>query len=187
IDKILNEAGISLDLRGAEQGTPFRATSGIGKLLANPNIMTKSGEEARIFIGDSIPLKIVSTSGGQTNEQVISLEGGIELKIVPYVNADNTIDLVITTSVSNFDYSVLVNGLPKINKREASTKITIKDGQTLVIGGLSREEKSKSEWKVPILGDIPILGYLFRGTKETSEQRSITIFLTAKIVDIMKE
>ncbi len=187
IDKILNEAGISLDLRGAEQGTPFRSTSGFGKLLANPNIMTKSGEEARIFIGDSIPLKIVITSDGRTNEQVINLEGGIELKIVPYVNADNTIDLVITTSVSNFDYSVLVGGLPKINKREASTKITIKDGQTLVIGGLSREEKSKSEWKVPILGDIPILGYLFRGTKETSEQRSITIFLTAKIVDIMKE
>ncbi|MFN4223278.1 MAG: type II secretion system protein GspD [Fervidobacterium nodosum] len=187
IDKILNEAGISLELRGAEQGTPFRATSGIGKLLANPNIMTKSGEEARIFIGDTIPLKIVTTNEGRTTVEIRNLEGGIELKIVPYVNADNTIDLVITTSVSNFDFSVNVDGLPKINKREASTKITIKDGQTLVIGGLSREEKSKTEWKVPILGDIPILGYLFRGTKETSEQRSITIFLTAKIVDIMKE
>jgi type II secretory pathway component GspD/PulD (secretin) len=184
IDKILNEAGISVDVRGAEAGTPLRTNVGLSKLLANPNIMTKSGEEARIFIGDSVPVKITSTSGGQTSTQITNLEGGIELKIVPYVNADNTIDLVLTTSVSNFDYSVVIDGLPKINKREASTKITIKDGQTLVIGGLSREEKSKSEWKVPILGDLPIIGILFKGTKETSEQRNITIFLTAKILEV---
>ena len=185
LDKILNEAQVSFETKSAEGLAP-KANNGLSKLLANPNIMTKSGEEARIFIGDTVPVKIATTSGGQTNVEIRNLEGGIELKIIPYVNSDNTIDLELSTSVSNFDYSIVIDGLPKINKREAKTKITIKDGQTLVIGGLAREEKSKAEWKVPILGDLPIIGMLFKGMKETVEQRNITIFLTAKIIELGK-
>ncbi len=185
LDKILNEAQFSFET-SADKVTAPRRDSGLSKLLANPNIMTKSGEEARIFIGDTVPVKIVSTVEGKTNVELRNLEGGIELKIIPYVNSDNTIDLEISTSVSNFDYSIVIDGLPKINKREAKTKITIKDGQTLVIGGLARDEKSKAEWKVPILGDLPIIGMLFKGTKETVEQRNITIFLTAKVIELGK-
>ncbi|MCX7654490.1 MAG: type II and III secretion system protein, partial [Fervidobacterium sp.] len=183
LDKILNEAQISFQTKSAEGLAP-KGNSGSGKLLANPNIMTKSGEEARIFIGDNVPVKIASGSGEQRSVEIRNLEGGIELKITPYVNSDNTIDLELTTSVNNFDYSVVIDGLPKLNKREAKTKITIKNGQTIVIGGLAREEKSKSEWKIPILGDLPIIGMLFRGMKETVEQRNITIFLTAKVIEL---
>ncbi|MEN3043058.1 MAG: type II and III secretion system protein [Fervidobacterium sp.] len=183
LDKILNEAQISFQTKSAEGLAP-KGNSGSSKLLANPNIMTKSGEEARIFIGDNVPVKITSGSGEQRNVEIRNLEGGIELKITPYVNSDNTIDLELTTSVNNFDYSVVIDGLPKLNKREAKTKITIKNGQTIVIGGLAREEKSKSEWKIPILGDLPIIGMLFRGMKETVEQRNITIFLTAKVIEL---
>ncbi|MFN6991758.1 MAG: type II secretion system protein GspD, partial [Fervidobacterium sp.] len=182
IDKILEEAQISFGTYGMEADIPSK-NNGQSKLLASPNLMTKSGEVSRIFIGDSVPVKVRTQDG----EEIRNIEGGIELKITPYVNSDGTIDLEINTSVSNFDFSVQIGGLPKINKREASTKITIKDGQTLIIGGLSREEKSMSEWKVPILGDIPIIGFLFKGYKETVEHRNITIFITAKVIEVSGE
>jgi len=71
----------------------------------------------------------------------------------------------------------------KLTRGKQTTKVTLKDGQTLVIGGLAREETSTSTWKVPILGDLPIIGNLFKGTKESTEQRNIIIFLTAKIIE----
>ncbi|SHN61220.1 type II secretion system protein GspD [Fervidobacterium gondwanense] len=181
-NKILDNAEISFETSGAEIVTP-KATSGRGKLLASPNIMAKSGDNARIFIGDSIPVKLTKRTEQGTTEEIMNLETGIELNIVPFVNPDNTIDINLKTAVGNFDYSVVIGGLPKSNKREVETKITLKDGQTLIIGGLAREEMSKSEWKIPILGDLPIIGWLFRGVKESTEQRNIVIFLTAKIVE----
>lgn len=177
-NKIVDEAQIQIKTSGSNVQIPY-GTYGTGKLLASPNIIAKSGEQARIFIGDSIPV-IVSQQGQQS---VTYLEAGIELKITPSVNLDDTIDLDLFTSVGNFDYSVVISGLPKQNKREASTKITLKDGQTLILGGLAREEISKSEWKIPILGDLPIIGWLFKGTQEKIEQRNIVIFLTAKIIE----
>ncbi|MGQ9855917.1 MAG: type II secretion system protein GspD [Fervidobacterium sp.] len=182
LNKILDNAEISFQTSGTEIITP-KASSGRGKLLASPNIMAKSGDSARIFIGDSIPVKLTKRTEQGTTEEIINLETGIELNIVPFVNPDNTIDINLKTSVGNFDYSVVIGGLPKSNKREVETKVTLKDGQTLIIGGLAREEISKSEWKIPILGDLPILGWLFRGVKESTEQRNIVIFLTAKIVE----
>jgi type II secretory pathway component GspD/PulD (secretin) len=180
-NQIIDNAEVSLNTSSVE--TPANTSKGSGKLLANPNILAKSGEEARIFIGDSIPIKVATKSGEQVTEEIKYLEAGIELKITPNINLDDTIELNLYTSVGNFDYSVVIGGLPKQNKREVGTKITLKNGQTLIIGGLAREEVSKSEWKVPILGDLPIIGWLFKGSKEKVEQRNIVIFLTAKIVE----
>jgi|GEM_PF-716711 len=180
-NQIIDNAEVSLNTSSIE--TPANTSKGSGKLLANPNILAKSGEEARIFIGDSIPIKVATKSGEQVTEEIKYLEAGIELKITPNINLDDTIELNLYTSVGNFDYSVVIGGLPKQNKREVGTKITLKNGQTLIIGGLAREEVSKSEWKVPILGDLPIIGWLFKGSKEKVEQRNIVIFLTAKIVE----
>jgi type II secretory pathway component GspD/PulD (secretin) len=177
-NKIIDEAQIQIKTSGNNVPAPY-GTSGGGKLLANPNIMAKSGEQARIFIGDSIPV-VITSEGKQTLNY---LEAGIELRITPSINLDDTIDLDLYTTVGNFDYSVVVAGFPKQNKREVQTKITLKNGQTLIIGGLAREEVSKSEWKIPILGDLPIIGWLFKGVQEKTEQRNIVIFLTAKIIE----
>ncbi|WP_448375800.1 type II secretion system protein GspD, partial [Fervidobacterium sp.] len=176
-NKIIDNAELSLNTSSLT--VPANQTRGSGKLLANPNIIAKSGEEARIFIGDSIPIRVKTQDG----EQVNYLEAGIELKITPNINLDETIDLNLYTSVGNFDYTVVIGGLPKQNKREVSTKITLTNGQTIIIGGLAREEVSKSEWKIPILGDLPIIGWLFRGEQQKTEQRNIVIFLTAKIIE----
>lgn len=177
-NKIIDEAQVQIKTSGSNVAAPY-GTSGGGKLLANPNIMAKSGEQARIFIGDSIPV-VITSEGRQTMNY---LEAGIELRITPSINLDDTIDLDLYTTVGNFDYSVVVGGFPKQNKREVQTKITLKNGQTLIIGGLAREEVSKSEWKIPILGDLPIIGWLFKGMQEKTEQRNIVIFLTAKIIE----
>ncbi|HOH53765.1 MAG TPA: type II and III secretion system protein, partial [Fervidobacterium sp.] len=183
LNSLVQNTEVSIKTTGSNVAIPS-STVGNSKLLASPNIMAKSGEDARIFIGDSIPIILTQKdSSGNTSQTLQILESGIELRITPYVNSDNTIDLDLYTSVGNFDYSVQVSGYPKTNKREATTKVTLKDGQTLVIGGLAREETSTSTWKVPILGDLPIIGNLFKGTKESTEQRNIIIFLTAKIIE----
>jgi len=183
LNSLVQNTEVSIKTTGSNIAVPS-STVGNSKLLASPNIMAKSGEDARIFIGDSIPIILTQKdSSGNTSQTLQILESGIELRITPYVNSDNTIDLDLYTSVGNFDYSVQVSGYPKTNKREATTKVTLKDGQTLVIGGLAREETSTSTWKVPILGDLPIIGNLFKGTKESTEQRNIIIFLTAKIIE----
>jgi len=183
LNSLVQNTEISIKTTGSNVAIPS-STVGNSKLLASPNIMAKSGEDARIFIGDSIPIILTQKDqSGNTTQTLQILESGIELRITPYVNSDNTIDLDLYTSVGNFDYSVQVSGYPKINKREATTKVTLKDGQTLVIGGLAREETSTSTWKVPILGDLPIIGNLFKGTKDSTEQRNIIIFLTAKIIE----
>jgi len=183
LNSLVQNTEVSIKTTGSNIAVPS-STVGNSKLLASPNIMAKSGEDARIFIGDSIPIILTQKdSNGNTSQTVQILESGIELKITPYVNSDNTIDLDLYTSVGNFDYSTQISGYPKTNKREATTKVTLKDGQTLVIGGLAREETSTSTWKVPILGDLPIIGNLFKGTKESTEQRNIIIFLTAKIIE----
>lgn len=183
LNSLVQNTEVSIKTSGSNVAIPS-STVGNSKLLASPNIMAKSGENARIFIGDSIPIVLTQKdSSGNTSQTLQILESGIELRITPYVNSDNTIDLDLYTSVGNFDYSTQVSGYPKTNKREATTKVTLKDGQTLVIGGLAREETSTSTWKVPILGDLPIIGNLFKGTKESTEQRNIIIFLTAKIIE----
>lgn len=178
--KILDNAQIGINATTGQAGS-VQATRGSTKLLASPNVVAKSGESARIFIGDSIPIVLRDAQTGQLSLQY--LEAGIELRIVPMVNPDDSIELDLYTAVGNFDFTTQVGGYPRTSKREATTKLTLKDGQTLVIGGLAREEKSQQTWKVPILGDLPIIGMLFRGTRESLETRNIVIFLTAKIIE----
>ncbi|ODN30090.1 hypothetical protein [Fervidobacterium thailandense] len=178
--RILDNAQIGINATTGQAGS-VQATQGNTKLLASPNIVAKSGESARIFIGDSIPIVLRDAQTGQLSLQY--LEAGIELRITPRVNPDDSIELDLYTAVGNFDFTTQVGGYPRTSKREATTKLTLKDGQTLVIGGLAREEKSQQTWKVPILGDLPIIGMLFRGTRESVETRNIVIFLTARIIE----
>ena len=172
-EKLL-EALTSLVIQGTMS---MNKTISLDEILASPKIVTVSGKEARILIGDRIPY-VVSTPEGP---QVMFLEPGIELKITPYVRNDGTVELSIYTKVSN--PANFVGGVPGENTREAQTNVIVKDGDTVVIGGLIREVTNVSETRFPFLSDIPIIGDLFKYKSERKEKRNLLIFITAKVVE----
>lgn len=152
------------------------------KILANPNIVAKSGEKASILIGDKIPIVLNTSENGQ---EIKYIESGVTLEIVPFINADNTIDLELNIKVSSFDWDVknqYALQLPLERTREFTSKISLKENQTLIIGGLTRDENSKAVSKIPILGDLPIIGKFFSTEKINNVKRNITILISAEVV-----
>ena len=152
-----------------------------GETLSSPHIMTLSGNAAKILVGQRVPY-IVSV--GEEQEALQFIDIGMELNITPYVRADGTIELDVSAKVSNVvSWKKGRNGedLPVESTREARTKVVIKDGETLVIGGLTTKDQSDSISKLPILGDLPFVGQLFRTVSKRDEKRELVIFITAKI------
>ena len=147
------------------------------KILAQPSMTTISGKVTRIMIGDRVPIISYDASG---NKSVTYVDAGIILEVTPIVNADGTITADIKPQVSTI--SGYKQDVPQISTREAQTIVTLKDGETLALGGLIREEDIESVTKVPILGDIPILGELFKARKTQQTQKELIILITPKIL-----
>ncbi len=154
-------------------------SNNLNNILASPRIVTSSGKEARILIGDRIPYQTVDQNG---NVSVNFLDTGIELKITPYVQNDGTIELNVFTKVSKATYYPNIS-IPGESTREAQTQVTIKNGDTLVIGGLIRETNEQTDSKIPVLGDLPFIGQLFRTKTEQKDKRELIIFITAKVIE----
>ncbi|MCE5315392.1 MAG: secretin N-terminal domain-containing protein [Armatimonadota bacterium] len=158
-----------------------------GKLLAKPNISVLDNETAEILIGEKLLFpKISSYSDNGTpiydkDEEKV----GIYLQIAPKIAGDSDIVLSLYPQVSlvsgylETDYA----SYPQISTREARTTVSVKNGSTLAIGGLIQDDEIKSSSKVPILGDLPIIGSFFRHSSTTKERTEIVIFLTPKIVE----
>ncbi|MEG6585022.1 secretin N-terminal domain-containing protein [Dendrosporobacter sp. 1207_IL3150] len=156
-------------------------TNGKANVLAKPKIMTINGKEAIINIGGEVPIPVTTTSNNTTTTSIEYKEAGIILKYTPRINADGHIIAKVHTEVSS---PVLVPELKayRFNKRSADTEVRLKDGETMVIGGLIGKDELKSMSKVPFLGDLPILGSLFRNNNNTKNESEVVIFLTAHIV-----
>lgn len=157
--------------------------NGDAKILSQPYIITMSGDKADVFIGGQIPIP-VSNDGDVTTEWK---DYGIKLQIEPVVQNDGSVDSKVTTEVSSLDESTAItqNGfsIPGIITRTANTHVMMKPGMTMAIGGLINSEQSKSIAKIPLLGDIPVLGHFFRSTSKKKNQREILILLTPILVD----
>jgi type IV pilus assembly protein PilQ len=162
-------------------------TTGNARVLANPKVATLNGHEASILIGERIPFIVTGTvfSGGAAAEtkQVEKEEVGIKLKITPLINADGYITAQISPEVSSVTgYKGTNNDLPVVATRQASTTVRLKDGNSVIIGGLLSEEKTTNITKVPLLGDIPLLGYLFQHHSVTTAKRDLVIEVTPHIM-----
>lgn len=157
--------------------------NGNAKVLSQPYIITMSGDKADVFIGGQIPIP-VSNDGDVTTEWK---DYGIKLLIEPIVQNDGSVESRVTTEVSSIDESTAItqNGfsIPGIITRTANTHVVMKPGMTMAIGGLINSEQSKSVSKIPLLGDIPVLGQFFRSTSKKKSQREIIILLTPILVD----
>ncbi|ANQ52966.1 type II and III secretion system protein [Thermosipho sp. 1063] len=181
IDKLLS-IGSANELTVRLNGK-MNLTDKDAKLLASPNIVAKSGEKASILIGDKIPIVL---NAGENSQEIRYIESGVTLEIIPFVNADNTIDLELNIKVSSFDWDIKNQyglALPLERTREFNSKISLKENETLIIGGLTREENSKTESKIPILGDLPIIGKFFKTEKDDKVKRNIVILISAKVVE----
>ena len=157
-------------------------TQGKARILSRPSISTMSGEKARILIGGSIPIPV-------SNDGSISIqwrEYGVKLDIEPVVDEMEKITSRVHAEVSTLDYShaVTENGfsIPALASREADSVIHVSNGMTMVIGGLINSEDSKTVEKIPLLGNIPILGEFFKYTSKTRDKRELIILITPRLV-----
>jgi len=158
-------------------------SKGYAKVLAEPNLLVKSGQEGNFLAGSRIPYSVVSSTGGLAATEIKYESVGIKLKFKPEVMENGLINLKIDPAeVSSIAGTMPVNGYPIIDTREVRTNVELKEGESLVMAGLLQEETIKNLSKIPILGDIPILGALFRSTHDELRDKELVFFVTPKIV-----
>ncbi len=155
--------------------------------LSAPHVMTVSGQEAKIFVGTKYPIvesqQTTSSSGTQTTESLKKYANiGIQLYVVPQVSGERHINMLIHPYVSTRTGTVGTNLFPIMDVRETETQIVTEDGDTVVIGGLLKDIKSKSRIGVPFLGKLPLVGPFLSRTTIDTQKIDLLIFITATIV-----
>ena len=143
--------------------------------------MTVNGEEAKILIGDKLPVLVENREDGETRTTVRYEESGIRLTCTPYVTSDGSVDADIFAEVSS---PSMVSELKayRITSREAHTRVHLRRGEVLVIGGLMDNRTGRQESKVPLLGDLPLVGHLFRHARRTKDSVELCILVKADVI-----
>ena len=168
------------DLRALDIQLTAMESSGHGRIVSNPRIITMDNQQAKIKQGKSIPYR---TSSPDTGAVTAFVDADIELIVTPHITPDGTIVMEIKTKKNEADFSqVGEDGAPSIDTKEAETQVLIKDGDTLVMGGVFKTNKSKAVSEVPLLGKIPILGWLFKKEKIIEDTTELLIFITPRIL-----
>ncbi len=160
-------------------GLSLALQDGISRTLARPRLVTASAKEAKFLAGGELPIPIVT----QDRIYVEYKEHGVRLEITPVVDGSGTIQTKILTEVSDIDDSVQVMGVPGFITRRVDTEVTVRDGETIVLSGLVSQSESKDVVKWPILGQIPIIGELFKSRRFRERQTELVIFVTPRLVD----
>lgn len=159
------------------------ADKNMAKILAEPNLLVKSGQKGNFLAGSKIPYNIVTSTGGTATTTIVFVDVGVKLNFAPEIMDNGTIHLKIDPAeVSSIQGVLEANGYPIIDTREVRTSVELKDGESLILAGLLQEETIKSLSKVPLLGDIPILGALFRSTQDDKTEKELVFFITPKLV-----
>ena len=153
-------------------------SKGRGKVISNPKVTTLDNREAKIESGRSIPYQTVSQDG----TAVEFVDASLSLTVTPHITADGNIYMKILAQKNAADFGNSVNGVPSITKKEASTEVLVKNGDTTVLGGLYESTINENRNQVPVLGSIPILGNLFQKSLDTDLIEELLIFITPVVV-----
>jgi len=153
-------------------------STGQGKIISNPRIITSDNQEAKIQQGKRIPYQTVSAEGTKTE----FVDANLELTVTPHITPEGTIVMDIEAKKNEADFSQTVGGVPTIDTKEAKTRVLIKDGDTLVIGGIFKTTKTESLAGVPGLSSVPLLGWLFKKKQDIKTTSELLIFITPRIV-----
>lgn len=154
-------------------------------ILSAPRIAVLDGNKATINLGDKVPIFTVTTQQGVTTTTVSFVDVGVKMEVTPRVNTDGLITMAIKPEVSSIAAFVTGPGgvqAPRVAARSAETTLTVKDGQTLVLGGLISREERESVIRIPLLGDIPIIGELFRFRSTDRRDTEVIFLITPAIV-----
>lgn len=158
------------------------------KILSNPRILVTNGEEAKIHIGDTVPYIISTTSGtgdnAITSEDVRFVDVGLKLNVAPSINDDGFVTMRLRPEISTVVGQITSKGggIPQVNKTELETTVMVEDGNTIIMGGLKKQDKVHSKQGLPVLMHVPIIDKIFSRTADTLEVTEIVIFITPHIV-----
>ena len=153
-------------------------TEGKGEVLSNPRVITSNQQTASIEQGVDIPYQEASSSGATS---VSFKKAALSLKVTPQITPDDRV--VMDLEVNKDSVGGIYSGVPSINTRSVKTQVLVDNGDTVVLGGIYEQTSSHGETKVPLLGDIPILGNLFKTTSNKSSKGELLIFVTPKILN----
>jgi type IV pilus assembly protein PilQ len=165
-------ANLDIELSALEE-------AGEGEIISAPRITTLDNKEASIEQGLRIPYLKLTAEGTATTEFI---EANIKLIVTPHVTNDGHIKMTIKASKDSPDDSITVQGVPAIDKKEAITEVLVENGDVVVIAGLYSIEKANNVDRIPLLGNVPLLGALFKSTEVTDDRRDLLIFISPKIV-----
>jgi type IV pilus assembly protein PilQ len=166
---------VDLELSAAE-------AEGRGEIKSSPHVITANQKEASIEQGVEIPYQQAASSGATT---VDFKKAVLALKVTPQITPDNRIILDLNVKKDSVGSVIVTSGgvgVPSIDTREISTQVLVNDGQTVVLGGILETEERNTEQKVPYLGDVPVLGHLFKQTRKLNNKDELLIFVTPKIL-----
>ncbi|MEK6798984.1 MAG: secretin N-terminal domain-containing protein [Planctomycetota bacterium] len=184
-----NPLGFSFTITGEDFSFLFHALQGDNRLevLSRPILLVRNGEEGNITIADKIPIVTGSqvTTGGNVNTTTGREDAGIILTATPHISPDGYVTIGLEQEISNVGESIQLSetvAQPIISERKVTTNVTVRDGETVVIGGLIQSRDGRSETKIPLLGDIPVLGALFRTTSDSTTKTELMVVLTVDIL-----
>jgi general secretion pathway protein D len=186
-------------IMGSDFQATLRAIAQAGKVevLSRPSVLARDGQPATILVGQQVPL-ITGVSYTAVGSSTIPINNvtytpvGIQVNVTPFISQDGFVEMIVTPQDSEIDPTLtepIAAGVdaPVINTRTADTVVITPDGETVVIGGLMMNNKASSSSKIPLLGDIPVLGYLFTHKTTSDTKNELMIFLTPRIVRMPTE
>ena len=165
--KLTNNVQIDMRLSAA-------VTTGDVKIISTPKVVTLNNKAAKISQGQSIPYQTTSAEGTKTE----FIEAALTLEVTPHITADGSVSMKIKAS----NNSPGTGTPPPINKKEATTELLVRNGETTVIGGIYVDTDTESEQGVPFLKDIPLLGWMFKSNTKSKNKTELLIFITPKVV-----
>ncbi len=181
--------GFSFTVTGEDFSFLFHALQSDQRLevLSRPVLLVRNGEEGNITIADSVPVVTSSqvTESGSVNVTPGREDAGVILTATPHISPDGYVTIELQQEISNIGENVQLSesvSQPIISKREVTTNVTVRDGETVVIGGLIQSRDGQSETKIPILGDLPGIGVLFRSTGKSNTKTELLVVLTVDIL-----
>jgi pilus assembly protein CpaC len=179
---------LSAPNRGIGAALSVLQNNGLSQLLAQPTLLVRSGEEATFLAGGEIPIPVPQNTAGNGSTIAIEYkEFGVRLSVTPHVLSPDQIVLKLSPEVSEPDYTIGVQfqgyTVPGLRRRTAETTVELGSGQSFVIAGLNYSASSVSRDKVPLLGDIPILGAFFKRQQNQKERQELIIVATPRLVE----
>jgi len=179
--------GGSLQWAGSVNTASLKAMqkNSLVNILSNPTILVRDGTTATITVGDEIPITTSSDTNDETNVVRTNIERrqtGISLTVTPTINTEGVVIMEIDQTISNVLDTEANAAASIILKREITTEVVANSGQTIILGGLISENSSNGDTKVPLLGDIPLLGHLFKSKADTKKKTELVILITPKII-----